>query len=110
MNIWEMLAILAASAFGIGHLAKTSADQGSPSVPGSTDAVLLERAVRAALSREQDYRVLQQFYTKLQNAGYTEEANAIGARLDEIMTLQERQQSVANASRTVLTYQEFHPQ
>lgn len=88
MQLWELLALLAAGAFGVGTLARSSAAASAGTAAatvqggalGAADAALLNRAVRAAITTETDAAVLSRFSGLLRGAGYGSYADAVDNR------------------------------
>jgi hypothetical protein len=88
MELWQLIALLAAGALGVGALAKSSAAQataaatGTPSNIGPTAAqtTLLNQVFQAALATETNVQILDSFATKLRTAGFSSYADAIDAR------------------------------
>jgi hypothetical protein len=74
-----MLAALFAGAIGIGSLASSSA-AAIPTAEQASDQALLNQAVQAALTQENDPGMLTLFGNALKNAGYASYADAIMAR------------------------------
>lgn len=82
MEPWELFALLLAGAVGVGSLSKSAAVAASTPIPAlsASSAVLLDRAVRAALTTETDTKTLAAFSQKLRAAGFASYADAIDGR------------------------------
>jgi hypothetical protein len=84
MELWQLLALLAAGAFGVGTLASSSAKQATaaasktdPSSLSLADSTLLNKVFQTCMAQENDLQVLQKFATKLAAAGQTAYAQAV---------------------------------
>jgi len=84
VELWQLLGLLAAGAFGVGMLASSSAKQATANLartgPPTADDLLVGRVVQAALAQEKAVTVLRTFGQKLRAAGYVDYASAIDAR------------------------------
>jgi len=105
MELWQLLALLAAGAVGVGTLASSSAKQATaaatkvnPSSLTIADTTLLNKVFQTCMSQETDLKVLQTFATKLQAAGQTAYAKAVQQKHDNLARFLLAPQQVKNAS------------
>jgi hypothetical protein len=90
MELWQLIALLAAGAIGVGALAKSSAAQASaasPQTSGPTQAEILEACFQAALGTERNVNVLQTFANKLTTAGYVSYASSLMSKRTAILQM-----------------------
>ena len=103
MELWQLIALLAAGALGVGVLAKSSTAQAIAALPSTpsplsqADMDLLNQVFQAAVSQENNVDILAAFEVKLRAAGFDSYANAIDKRR------QHAQMFLAPMQSTVLT-------
>ena len=92
MELWQLIALLAAGAVGVGTLASSSARQATAAAtktpPASSltvaDSTLLNKVFQTCMSQETDLNVLQTFATKLKAAGQIAYATAVKQKHDHL--------------------------
>lgn len=90
MELWQLIALLAAGALGVGTLASSSAKQAiaakapTASSLNVADSTLLNKVFQTCMAQETNLSVLQTFATKLLAAGQTAYGTAVQQKHDRL--------------------------